>query len=239
MKIKIQYILLFSLCAFLFASCAKDNYDAPGTLFNGALTYKGDTIRLQRGQVYFQLFEPGWQKDMKSNPINVSIGQNGVFSAMLFNATYKMVLPVGKGPYLPQDTTTLVLTGSKTMNIEVTPYYMIRNVAFSSSGRTVTGSCSVEQIVTGANAKNVESVNLYISTTSIVDAGACYDKPVAGDISNLSSISMSYNVPVFSTVDPTKYTPIADQNYVYARIGLKIQGVGDMIYSPVVKVNLQ
>ncbi|RYY21899.1 MAG: DUF3823 domain-containing protein, partial [Chitinophagaceae bacterium] len=47
-----------------------------------------------------------------------------------------------------------------------------------------------------------------------------------GDITNPDAISMTVNVPTISPV----------QNYVFARIGLKIQGVEDMIFSPVVKL---
>ncbi|MDP4208710.1 MAG: DUF3823 domain-containing protein [Bacteroidota bacterium] len=234
MKIKIHYILLFSLGVFLFSSCAKDNYDAPGTLFKGALTYKGDTVRVERNQVYFQLFEPGWQLDMKSNPINVNVSQDGVFSALLFNATYKLVLPAGQGPYLPQDTTTLALTGNKTMNIEVTPYYLVRNASFTSSGRTVTATCSLEKIVTDANAKNVERVTLYVGRTCYSDPGN-YLSSVNGSFANLSSISISADVPIFANLQ----NPLPDQKYVYARIGVKIQGVEDMIFSPVKMVTIQ
>jgi hypothetical protein len=50
----------------------------------------------------------------------------------------------------------------------------------------------------------------------------------AADISNLSNLSMSVEIPS----DPKK----PDQNYIFARIGVKIAGIEDMIYTQVQKI---
>jgi hypothetical protein len=71
-------------------------------------------------------------------------------------------------------------------------------------------------------------VSLYINKTQFVSGGdQIAGTDLAGSaITSLNNISMSVNVPGIS---PT-------QNYVFARVGIKIAGVEDMIFSPVVKV---
>jgi hypothetical protein len=48
-------------------------------------------------------------------------------------------------------------------------------------------------------------------------------------ITNLSNISLSLTVPNL---------PVAAEKYVFARLGIKITGVEDMIYSSVRKIQL-
>ena len=119
------------------------------------------------------------------------------------------------------------------MDIEVTPYYMVRSPQFTVSGRKVSGSVKLEKIITdAANGKAVERVSLYVNKSQFVDAGNSINKAdLAGSaINDLNNVSLT-------TADIGAMVPA--QNYVYARIGLKIAGVEDMIYTPVQKVTLQ
>jgi hypothetical protein len=50
----------------------------------------------------------------------------------------------------------------------------------------------------------------------------------AGDISNMNNISLSVPVPDF----------VVDQDYLFARVGVKIQNVEDLLFSTVQKINL-
>jgi hypothetical protein len=148
-----------------------------------------------------------------------------------------LVIPSNQGPFrsitnteTQSDTILVNLNGSKTMDIEVMPYYMIRTPQFAVSGRDVTGTFKAEQIITGANAKNIESVNLYVNKTQFVDfrSNVASAELAGASVTVGSTVSLKATVPA---ITPT-------QNYVFARIGLKIAGVEDMIFSPVVKVNL-
>ncbi|MBF9254607.1 DUF3823 domain-containing protein [Pontibacter sp. 172403-2] len=234
MKIKVCYILWFALSLGL-ASCELDNYEAPDSSLKGRIVYNGEPINVGYDQVYFELWEPGWQE---KSPINVVVDQDGSFSALLFNANYKLIIPASQGPFISNpndatqsDTILVNLNGNQTLDIEVTPYYMIRNPQFSVSGRTVSANFGLEKIITDANAKDVERVSLYVNKTYFVDLGnnIAATNINGGDIADMNNISLSVEAPAI--------TPA--QNYVFARVGVKISGVEDMIFSPIEKVQIQ
>ncbi len=233
MKKKFQYILITLLGVIIF-SCEYDNYEEPNSQFDGRIVYQGEPLNVSFNDVYFELWEPGWQLQY---PINVAVDQDGSFSSLLFSANYKLVLPSSQGPYKSifnsdanSDTILVNLTGNKTMDIEVLPYYMVRNANFSNSGRTVTSTFGLEQIITDADAKNVERVNLYISKTAFVDTRTSISTMEinGSDISDLNNIILSTDVPDL----------IPTQNYVFARVGVKIEGVEDMLFSTIEKIQL-
>jgi hypothetical protein len=236
MKTKFKLIILVVAMAGLFASCNYDNYDEPGSFLEGNIVYNGEAINVSSKDVSFQLWEPGWQK---SYPINVEVAQDGSYSSLLFNAQYKLVIPSNQGPWRTKlnsesgsDTIYVNLNGNKTMDIEVEPYFMVRNPQFSASGSNVTATFQAEKIITDAGAKNIERVNFYVNKTQFVDFRSSSNVASAeiggGDITNPASISMSLTVPEL----------VPAQGYVYGRVGIKIQGVEDMIFSPVQKIDL-
>tara|TARA_R110002049_G_scaffold75450_3_gene194054 strand:- start:2561 stop:3253 length:693 start_codon:yes stop_codon:yes gene_type:complete len=223
------YIFIFS-ALLLVTSCSLDNFDEPNAMFSGNIVYNGEAIPVARNQVRFQLWQPGYELDA---PIDVAIAQDGSFSSRLFTGNYELSFVPGQGPFrTPSDPLIFELTADKAMDIEVTPYHMIRNPQFSHNTGTINASCTVEQIITGADAKAVERVTLIINRTLFVDANSGGEGSIAqedaADISNLNSLSMSVTIPT----DPKK----PDQNYVFARIGVKIAGVEDMIYTQVEKI---
>lgn len=233
MKITSYYILLFLFCI-AGASCKKDNYKAPSSTLSGKLMYKGETIGVEQYQVPYELYQYGFGK---VGAIGSSFGQDGTFSALLFDGDYKLIIPNGQGPfrwkYLASgapDSIAISLRGSQTLDLEVTPYYMIRTPQITGAGGNVSATFKAEKIITDANAKNIERVNIYINKTQFVsgnnDQNIGNTSMVGSAIADPNNIKLSVTVP--------KITPT--QNYVFARIGLKIAGVEDLIYSPVVKV---
>jgi len=127
------------------------------------------------------------------------------------------------------DTVNVILKGNQTVDLQVTPYYMIRNANITVSGGTASATCKLDKIITDANAKDVERVSLYINKNQFASGGDNIAKAdlAAADITDMNNISLSVAVPAMT---PT-------QNYVYARIGVKISGLEDMIFSPLVKIS--
>jgi len=231
----IQYLFGLVLSASL-ASCAYDNYEPPKSQLKGKIVYNGDAINVASGEVQLRLIEPGW---VRQNPIDVQVAQDGSFSALLFDATYKLYIPNGQGPYrsiLNQETNTdtilVSLKGSKEMNIEVLPYYMLRSPSFTMSAKKLTATCRLEKIITDANARNIDRIFLYVSKTQFVDnrTSIVREEDVTINMDDLNNVSLSVNVPA---------VPLSNQSYVYARIGVKIAGVDDLLFSPVEKMNVQ
>jgi hypothetical protein len=233
MKNKLIWIIGLFLGAGL-VSCENDNYDKPQSMLQGRIVYQGEPLAVGYNEVNFQLWEPGWQ--LKS-PINVAVDQDGSYSALLFNAQYKLIIQPAQGPFrsirntaTESDTVVVQVNGSQNLDIEVMPYYMIRNAQLSGANRAVTATFKLEKIITDANAKNVERVYLYVNKTAFVDRGNnIANKELAGgNITDMNNISLNVNVPAIAPA----------QNYVFARVGLKIAGVEDMLYSPVQKIQI-
>ncbi len=72
-------------------------------------------------------------------------------------------LPDGK-----PDTVVINLKGSQSLDLEVTPYYMIRNSQIAAAAGNVKATFKVDKIITDANAKDIENVTLYINKTQFV-----------------------------------------------------------------------
>jgi len=234
MKTKSHYIPFLALCILLLLSCKKDNFDAPKASLTGQLVYNGESIGLEYNKVNYELYQPGFGK---TGPIGSTFTPEGGFSHLLFDGNYKLVIPAGQGPFLwkqtaagKPDSIAVTLRGNTNINIEVRPYFMIRNPQLSYSAASVTATCRLEQIVTGVDAKTIERVTLYISKTRFADSQTnIATAQVAGtEITDLNTIVLKVTVP---TLVPT-------QNYIFARIGVKFSGVDDMIFAPTIKLNL-
>lgn len=231
-------------------SCAKDNFEPPKSVFEGRIVYKGEPLLVQSSNVTstaaatnvsdFAVFFDLWQQAYNNrSSIRVPIKQDGTFTALLFDGDYKLTVPTGQGPFLWKKTSTgapdslaVSLRGSQKLDIEVVPYYMVRSPQFTVAGRKVSGSVKLEKIITDAvNGKTIERVSLYVNKTQFVDAGNTITTAnLAGSaITDLNSVSLT-------TGDVGVTYP--SQGYVFVRIGVKITGVEDLIYTPVQKVNL-
>lgn len=231
MKIKFHYIILALLAAT--TGCKKDNYDAPSIKLTGRLVYKGEAIGVEYNQVPYELYQPGFGK---VGAISQSFAQDGTYSSLLFKGNYKFTIPPNQGPFLwkelasgKRDSVAVALTGNQTMDVEVTPFYMIRDAKLTAGSGKVTANFNIEKVITNADAKDIERVSLYINKTQFVSG---IDNIAATDldgsaIASLNNITMNVGIPGIS---PT-------QNYVFARVGIKISGVEDMIFSPVVKLS--
>lgn len=231
---KINILFAIVLLAGGLFSCEYDNYEEPKSQLSGTIHYQGDPINVAYNEVGFQLWEEGWELDY---PIDVAVAQDGTYSALLFKGTYKLIIDENQGPFrnIPNpetgsDSILVELKGDTELDIEVEPYYMIRNAQYNVSGGEVSASFSLEQIITGEDARNVEAVNLSVNKRQFVDNRNNLENTVlgGGDIADMSNISMTVNVP--------DMTP--SQDYVFARIGVKIAGVEDLLFSEVVKLDI-
>jgi len=233
MKIRVHTAYFLALAIF-FTSCEKDNYVAPKSVLSGKIVYKGESIGVENDQVRLQLWQPGFGK---LAAIDAPVSQDGSYSAMLFDGSYKLVVPKGRGPFktvekdaTSKDTLFVKLTGSQTLDVEVLPYYMIRNTQLSGGESKVSATLKLEKIITDVNAKDIERVSLYVNKTQLVSRATNVSvADLAGaDVKDLNNVSLTATIP---TLVPT-------QTYVFARVGVKIKDVEDMVFSPVQKVNL-
>ncbi|RNI35301.1 DUF3823 domain-containing protein [Hanamia caeni] len=241
MKLCLKYVSIIALMI-SFASCKKDNYAPPGSYLTGRLVYQGDSIQVERNQVPYQLYQYGFGK---VGPIGGTFAQNGSYSQALFDGDYKLIIPNGQGPFMWKqdangnpDSLSITMKGDQTVDLEVTPFYMVRNAQFSfnSSDSTINASFKADKIITDpAMAKDIERVSLYINKTQFVSGGdniAFMDLP-GGSITDPGNITLKVTVPFSDKVLANS------QDYLFARVGIKIVNIEDMIFSPVEKVQIK
>lgn len=233
MKIKFHYIVWIAICATIASCSKKDNYDAPASTLSGRILYKGEAIGVENFQVPYELYQFGFGK---VGAINSSFAQDGSYSAVLFDGQYKLIIPNGQGPFKwkqtaagAPDTVLINLKGSQTVDLDVTPYYMIRTPQLTAAAGKVTGTFKIEKIVVDATARDIENVRLYINKTQFVSG--------ENNIANVNMAGSAIIDPNNVSLNVTIPAIVPTQNYVFARIGLKIVGVEDRIFSPVQKIS--
>lgn len=179
MKIRFYYTIFFAVCT-SFAACKKDNYAAPQSKLSGRLMYKGDSIGAEQSQVSYELYQYCFGE---VGGINSTFGQDGTYSALLFDGAYKLTIPNGQGPFkwnqaTPEtpDSLSITLKGSQTPDLKVMPYYMIRNPKLTAAAGMVTDSFKIKKVVTDATAKDIEKVRLYLNKTQFVSGGEIVNK---------------------------------------------------------------
>ncbi|MDR3252043.1 MAG: DUF3823 domain-containing protein [Tannerella sp.] len=222
MKNIIKYIPLLLLT--LLASCGKDNYDAPESTLTGRIVYNGNPVQVRgTGEaVRIYLYQDGWQLH---NQIEVFVTQDGSFSAKLFNGEYKLVTRDNNGPWVNvRDTTTFTVKGSHSLDLNVTPYFTISDENVSLSGTNLSVSFNINQIVSTAQ---IEKVYLILSKTQFADE---VNNIVRQDVTNIKVGSNTLSV------DLSGNAQVAAAQFLYGRIGVKTQGVGEAIWTPVKKL---
>lgn len=231
MKTKMYQIGLLILIG-MYSSCRKDNYKAPGSHLSGRIQYNGENIQVEYEKVPFDLYQFGFGK---TGPIRQFFSQNGELSCLLFDGQYKLTIPAGKIPFKwkqtstgKPDTLTIDLQGSMAVDINVTPFYMIREPKLAVEANKVTGAFKLEKIITDASAKDIDAVRIFINKTLFVSPtnNLAFTELKGTDITNPDAINLSVTIP--------DLTP--RQNYLYARIGLKVAGIQEWIFSPIHKL---
>lgn len=234
-----KYIVPIAML-FALAACEKDNYHAPSSQLTGNITYQGKPLNFSNGDLSFEMWDTGWGK---SAPISVNVAPEGSYSGLLFDESYKLIIPKYRGPFLNlindkthSDTIPVNVNGSMKLDIEVLPYYMLKNVSISiGADSIVTASFGLDTIVKDANKKNIEFVALYLNKTQLIRDGVSVNtKTSGGSIANINNIKLTRKVEFVQEYDAAT----AKQNYVYAAVGVKIEGINTLLCSPVQKIDI-
>lgn len=218
-----------------------DNYDEPDSMLSGRLTFEGQPVNVRTGGTELELWELGFEQPDK---IPVYIAQDGSFSAALFAGTYKLNAIRGQGPWLvTDDTIQVVVSGNTTQDFPVTPHYTVVNPVFTYAP-PATGSPegrinATFSIRTVDGSKTLQQAALYISTTSFADRinqVARVETPRASLPATWATapVTLGVNLPT----DIRKTPSPAPRTHVQARIGLQVTGIAEMIFSPVVEVEI-
>jgi hypothetical protein len=220
-------MLLGLLSIVAFSSCEKDNRAEPKSVLKGRVVYEGAPVGVRSNGVQLEIWQRGYQLFTK---IPVYVNQDGTFSASLFDGNYKLVRLRGNGPWVDNtDTIDVELRGTKEIDVPVKPYFVFQNDVYSKGEGKVSATFNLKQI---DNSRTLERVNLYVGTTTIVDPNnnAGNAQEIAANITDLSK-------PI--TLTATLSSALASRDYVYARVGVKTSGVGEMLFGAPQKIMLK
>lgn len=227
MKPKIVLYPLFALFIFLSAGCEKDNFSPPESSLTGRVVYQGQPLGLRSAGVQFELWQHGYQLFTK---IPLNIKQDGTFSATLFDGDYKLVRSRGAGPWVDvADSIDVKVNGQATVDVPVEPFFIIKNESFEKTGTTIKGTFTLQSI---NPTKTLELARLYIGPNLIVDQNnnAANTQILAAAIPNLAQpVTLNVNIPA----------SIANDNFIFARIGVKTSGVAELLYTLPQKIQLK
>lgn len=231
---KYIYITILSFVVFSLTSCDKDNYDSPNSTLRGAILYKGDTLRLKNAEISLLLYEGGW-----ANPseMAVKVSQNGSFAAEIFSGKEYKLVPSALGPWeVPGESDEIHFTSNKNvnLNIEVKPYFMLRNTEISISNQNeVTANFDIERI---SQTAHVEYARLILFPNKILDASndAVDKENSPADISGTNLNDNGANTIHKTIVEAS----LLKYNFIYARVAIKVVGSSGLLYSVPVKVQL-
>jgi len=222
-----KFFLGALVAASLLPSCEKDNRAEPKSVLKGRIVHDGQPIGLRSNGVQLEIWQRGYQLFTK---IPVFINQDGTFSASLFDGDYKLVRLRGNGPWVDNtDTIAVSLRGTQELDVPVKPYFVFQNDTYAKGEGRVSATFTLKQVDAS---RNLERVNLYIGTTMIVDPNnnAGNAQQVAANITDLTK-------PI--TLTATLSAALAGREYVYARIGVKTSGVGEMLFGAPQKIQLK
>jgi hypothetical protein len=220
----------------LAAGCAKDNITPPTSQLTGRITYQNQPLNVRgSGNVQLELWQRG---EYFRNKIQVFVAQDGTYSANLFDGDYKLTRLRDNGPWQNNtDSISVTVKGNTVVDVPVTPYFTISNTTFAKANNVVTASCKVNQVSTS---RSIESVSLFINYTQFVDNSNVVGQTVPEQAANTGvTLSGAALANLGNNLNLSFIVPAAARGKVlYARVGVKTQGVGEMIYSPVQQIAL-
>ncbi|MGV3502073.1 MAG: DUF3823 domain-containing protein [Adhaeribacter sp.] len=226
MSNKPSFVLSLLLALASLAGCKYDNQDPPKSFISGKVVYNGQPIEVRSNNVRLELWQPGYALFQK---VDIHVAQDGTFSANVFDGDYKITRLRGNGPWVDQtDTISVQVRGNATVDVPVTPFFLVKNPSLKKNGSAIEATFSVEKVHPGAV---LEAVNLYLSNTMIVDQNnnTKSEGRAANAIDPSQPITLSAAIPAASG---------GARSYIYARIGVRTVGSSEQIYSSPVKINL-
>jgi len=223
----IKYVYaLMTLVLFLALGCEKDNFDAPTSMLTGRVVYDGQPLGLRSGGVQLELWQHGYDLFSK---IPVHVDQDGTFSARLFDGDYKLVLLRGNGPWADNtDSIDVHLRGTASLDVPVDPYFVITGESFQRDGDQIRATFTLRQVNTS---RALERVAIYLGQTLIVDQNnnAARAEIVSADIADIGQpLTLSVTIPA----------SLVSKGYLFARLGVKANGVAEYLYTQVQRINL-
>ena len=220
--------LILILGLFLVTGCELDNFDEPKSEFKGRFVYEGEALQL-RGTAYdndcmMYAYQEGPEYEDRG-AINLFVNSDGEFNSLMYNGFYKIVLRQDRGPWIPRkDTIEVNIKGNQILDVEVTPYFLIKDTEIDFQNKVVKVKCNINQVVETAS---IDRAVIYISKTKLVDNVA---KIAEKSFTNLTpgEHEFTFDLSDNGVTDAAKF--------LYARVGVKARQGNDYIFSEVTQL---
>lgn len=220
--------LILILGLFLVTGCELDNFDEPKSEFKGRFVYEGEALQL-RGTAYdndcmMYAYQEGPEYENRG-AINLFVNSDGEFNSLMYDGFYKIVLRQDRGPWIPrQDTIEVNIKGNQILDVEVTPYFLIKDTKIDFQNKVVKVKCKINQVVETAS---IDRAVIYISKTKLVDNVA---KIAEKSFTNLTpgEHEFTFDLSDNGVTDAAKF--------LYARVGVKARQGNDYIFSEVTQL---
>lgn len=211
---------------FGFTSCSYDNFDAPSSMLTGKVVYDGEPVSVRSGSSEFALYQDGYALH---NSIPVYINQDGSYSAVLFDGEYKLVR-VGNAPWERPNNDTIIINvkGNTVQDIPVIPYYIIKDYSFTRNGNKVTAKFKVVKVSESAT---LDRVRIYLGETLLVDNNnrSAYESIYEADLDFTQENTAEIEIP----------ESLLNEDFIYARLGVKSNQSSEYCYSQSTKIDLK
>lgn len=224
MKTKIYLSAILALFT-MFYGCEKDNFDPPASMLTGKVVYQNQPVGVRSSAAQLELWQYGFKL---RNKIAIYIDQDGTYSAALFNGDYKLVRLAGAPWENQTDTINVTVKGSTVVDVPVVPYFILNNVNIQKGTGIITATFIVQKVST---TKNLELVRLYLGKTMITDQN---NNLVSTSVA-ATAITLGQTVTVTATIPAA----LASADYLYARVGVKASGIGELYYTAPQKIQLK
>lgn len=243
----INKIFAFAAVLALAYSCGLDNAAPPKNKVSGYIVAKNAAdpttpLQLQgtRSKLVLKFYQSSFPK---YGSFNVFINQDGKFEGLVFDGDYQIIHQENRGPWKtngPSDTLRIEVKGDLNVNYPVDAYYLLGDAGANGTfalttepgvdgqgaATTVTkltGSCAITKLDPTAT---IEYMRLYLSETSFVDDETYIQR---ANITNDGTTGSGSFTITAANLNKTKFGK-------FARIGLKITGKQDLVYTKVFKL---
>lgn len=225
MKIKFLTLLTATL-GLLVVGCEYDNFEAPKDSLTGKVVFEGKPVGVRNNGPELELWQDGYP--LKSL-IPVYINQAGEFSASLFKGKYKLVRK-GNSPWLRQSTDTIVVNvdGNTILDVPVTPYFSVGNESFQATNGQIAANFIIRKT---AESSNLDQVKVFLRKSMLTDH-VVFDQEIKIDLNNIV-------IGTETRVSAQLSSGLKDQDYIFARVGVKSSSSEEYTYTPVQKIVLK
>jgi hypothetical protein len=230
MKFRLYIFQTLIIAVLAVTGCKKDNYTPPSSILSGHVVYQNAAIGVRSngaatGGAQLELWQHGYAFFTK---IPIYIAFDGSYSSLLFDGDYLLVRAAG-APWVAQtDSIRVHVAGNTTVDVPVTPYFLVNSATYAKGTGTVTATINVTKV----NATStLEAVRLYVSRTILVDQNQ--------NDANTSVVgtTVTPGTPFSATV--TLPASLVNADAVYVRVGVKTTGVAELAYSPPILLQLK